>query len=180
MRLKAILFLSIFIILLSSGIYLFLNFKMPSLGEKEIKLDDTPLILESVKEMSELFSATTYSEIFLDTLAISKGVIWDTKNRLILIAGGISYASTDLSRLNKDKIKITDSSCTVIIPSARISRTVVNPSDIKIFKEEGDWTLQQVQKIKEIAARKLEEKAEKTDLIQRANNKSTLLFTNLF
>lgn len=45
------------------------------MATKEIQIAETPLILENVKEMAELFSAAYYSEIVLDTSRTDKGYI---------------------------------------------------------------------------------------------------------
>lgn len=146
---------------------------------KEIQIAETPLILENVKEMAELFSAAYYSEIVLDTTRTDKGYIYDTKNQIIIIAGGISHAGTDLSKLNNGNIQITDSSCSVILPNAEIIRTTANPSDFLIFKEEGKWDPKEVQKLKVVCQEKLQENAIKSDLISKANKRSIGLFTDL-
>jgi len=149
------------------------------MATKEIQIAETPLILENVKEMAELFSAAYYSEIVLDTSRTDKGYIYDTKNQIIIIAGGISHAGTDLSKLNNGNIQVTDSSCSVILPNAEIIRTTANPSEFIIFKEEGKWDAKEVQKLKVVCQQKLQENAVKSDLIAKANKRSISLFTDL-
>ena len=149
------------------------------MATKEIQIAETPLILENVKEMAELFSAAYYSEVVLDTSRIDKGFVYDTKNQIIIIAGGISHAGTDLSKLNNGNIQITDSSCSVILPNAEIIRTTANPSEFIIFKEEGKWDAKEVQKLKVVCQQKLQENAVLTDLIAKANKRSISLFTDL-
>jgi hypothetical protein len=146
---------------------------------KEIQIADTPLILDNVKEMAQLFSSVYYSEIVLDTSRIEKGLIYDTKNQIIIIAGGISHAGTDLSKLNNGNILVTDSTCSVNLPNAEIIRTIANPSEFLIFKEEGKWDHKEVQKLKVICQERLQENAKKSDLIARANKRTISLFTDL-
>jgi len=129
--------------------------------------------------MAELFSAAYYSEIVLDTSRTDKGFLMDSKNQIIIVAGGTSHAGTDLSDLNNGNIKISDSSCTVTIPNAEIIRTISNPSDFLIFKEEGKWDPKEVQKLKTVCQQKLRENAIKSDLIEKANKRSISLFTDL-
>jgi hypothetical protein len=172
------------VIILITGftVYLFrdqlFDFKNP-LAIKEVHVADTPLILDNVKEIAELFSAAYYSEIVLDTSRMEKGFLVDTKKQIIIIAGGISHAGTDLSKLNNGNIRATDSSCTVTLPNAQIIRTIANPSEFVIFKEEGKWDPNEVQRLKVDCQKRLQENSINSDLIARANKRSISLFTDL-
>lgn len=148
---------------------------------KELSIEPTALIIESVTPLAQLFTSTYYSEFpFTETKQTDSYFgLTKKKHEIIIIAKGTCYAGTDLSKLSKNDIQIADSvTCLVNLPKAEIIDIVMNPSDFDIYIEEGDWAANEVLKVKEKAKNKLKELAEKTDVLQKANARSIQMFTD--
>ena len=188
-----IVFKIILSLVLLGGVYAFLSYKniFPSFGlfkNQEIQLRPTPLILEDVKDIAELFTATSYEEIFIDTTkkienSVIKQIFTFTKKhkeRFVLLARGTCLAGTDLSGINESDIIAQDSSISIKIPQAKIISTIVNPSDYEIYIDEGTWTPNEVKKIKSFAENKIRQLAIKDGLLVKAQARTELLLEQFF
>ncbi len=162
--------------------------KLDMFESKEIKLRETPLILEDIKDIAELFTATAYEEIFIDTTKKVENstlkMIFTFKKkhseRFVLIARGKCLAGTDLKEITDKDLIIKDSSITVRIPKAKIISTIVNPSDFDIYIDEGEWKISEVTKIKSYAAKRIEANAIKDGILVKAQDRTNLLLKNFF
>lgn len=162
--------------------------KLDMFESKEIKLRETPLILEDIKDIAELFTATAYEEIFIDTTKKVENstlkMIFTLKKkhseRFVLIARGKCLAGTDLKEITDKDLIIKDSSITVRIPKAKIISTIVNPSDFDIYIDEGEWKISEVTKIKNYAAKRIEANAIKDGILVKAQDRTNLLLKNFF
>ena len=184
-------------LVLLGGVYAFLSYKniLPSFGlfkSQEIQLRETPLILEDVKDIAELFTATSYEEIFIDTTRASKNstlkkvllTLYTYKTnhneRFVLLARGTCMAGTDLSSISESDIIAHDSTLIIKIPVATIISTIVNPSDYEIYIDEGTWTPNEVKKIKSYAENKIRQLAIKDGLLVKAQARTELLLKQFF
>jgi hypothetical protein len=149
---------------------------------KETSIEPSALIIENVTPLAQLFSSTYYSEFPITEIKKTDAFFGLTKtdNELILIAKGNCYAGTDLSKLSKDDIQITDSvSCTISLPSAEFLDVVMNPTDFEIYKEDGEWSSEEVKKLKEKAKDEIKEMAIKDEVLKKADERSIQMFTDL-
>ena len=192
-----------FFIVLILAIVVFLNFEnlfFKVFGKKELKLQQTAIIIEESKKIAKLFTVSYYSEIVLDT----NKVLYDTSNNytnmmtnlfhddelqkksydvdsslyeLIIIANGTGYAGNDLSKITKQDIIISDTSFTINIKSAEVLGTVVNPSDFTVFLDEGKWSADEVQAVKSIAVKKIENYALENGVLEKANTRTKEMLT---
>ncbi len=148
--------------------------------KEEVKFVDTALIVEDVKAVAKLFTQVYVNELIVTKTHKSES--WfGGKDNLILIANGKCYAGTDLSKMTKEDIKITDSiSCEVSIPKAEILETIINPSDIEVFKSEGYWekNYKATQKVKTEATEKLRKLALNNFILQKADQKALKIMTD--
>jgi len=169
-------------------------------SKSEFKLQETALIIEESKKIAKLFTVSYYSEIVLDT----NKVLYDTSNNytnmmtnlfhddelqkksydvdsslyeLIIIANGTGYAGNDLSKITKQDIIISDTSFTINIKSAEVLGTVVNPSDFTVFLDEGKWSADEVQAVKSIAVKKIENYALENGVLEKANTRTVEMLT---
>ncbi len=175
------------------GAYVFLSKAniIPTLDlfkTKEIQLRETPLVLEDIKDIAELFTATAYEEIYMDTTKKVENSTMDKiftfkkshSDRFVLIARGKCLAGTDLKEITENDLIVKDSSITVRIPKAKIISTIVNPSDYDIYIDEGDWKTAEVKKIKKYATQRIEAIAIKDGLLTKAQERTNLLLKNFF
>ena len=185
------------------GSYVGLCFMYPSINpfnRNPLKIKNTAVIIEESKKIPKLFSATYYSEIVIDTTKLtiqaktnytnslsnlfsSDDEQEETKyndssyHQLTLIANGTTFAGNDLATISEKDIIINDSLCTIIIDSAKIISTVINPSDFTIFIDEGEWSPEEVQEIKTLAVEKVKQLSIKNKILEKANNRTKKLLS---
>lgn len=139
----------------------------------DLKIEDTSLIVDEIKEISQLFVVSHYSEFTKDTI---KG-----KRRLIIIAKGTVYAGVDLSDFDSTKINIFidesgNKNCELQIPEPKIIDAVINPSGFEIFLDEGGFSHNELQNLKSSAIEKLKVDAEKNKILDKAKKRVNEIF----
>ncbi len=185
---KLIKYVSFILILI--GLYIGLCYKFPNLSflkNKPINIQDTKLVVEESKKIAQLFSAKYYAEIVIDSVRFIKKDRIDIQNsilslsskhykdsikeEIVIIASGNCYAGNDLSKTEilKDDKKNT---CHLIIPNAEVFNTVINPSDFNIFYEKGEWSKEDIQKVKSHGIDKIKKFALENGIIEKANNRT--------
>jgi len=161
---------------------------------KEFNLKNTAVIIEESKNIAELFSATYYAEVVVDTTKVLIEEKVDVMSSLInleevdyndssihefvLIGHGHSYAGNNLQSLKKEDITIQDSLCIIKLPTATVFNTVINPSDFDIFIDEGNWSPEEVQTLKQLAVEKIKAQAINDGLLEKANKRTLKLMTD--
>jgi hypothetical protein len=151
-------------------------------GKKEISIEPSAVIVENVSPLAQLFTSTYYSEFPISEVKKTDAFFGLSKsnNELILIAKGNCYAGTDLSKFSKDDVQIIDSiTCSIKLPGAEFLDVVMNPTDFEIYKEDGEWSAEEVKKLKEKAKDLIQEKAIKENVLKKADERSIQLFTDL-
>jgi hypothetical protein len=116
------------------------------------KIEETPVIIQQVKNIAQMFTQTYYDEYVYDTGLIRTPVFSQNK-RLIFIAKGEVIAGFDLTELNEKSIIRREKSIVVKLPPARILDVVINPSGFETFIEEGEITFEESKKFHEDARR---------------------------
>jgi hypothetical protein len=173
---------------------LFFAFKHFNIGEsisnlfkkKPLIIDNTPLVITEVKNIAELQTVQLYAEIVTDSTIItdmgiannalrSIGMVTlpiNEQRKLVLIVKGKVIAGIDLKLLNNDKIFVHNDSVSITLPAASYLDIITNPSDIETFLEQGKWTGEEVQAVKNKARRELMQKAAAQQLLQQAAGQS--------
>lgn len=184
-------------LLILGGIYFILDLKgvLPpflsinnAFKQEEIQLKDTPLLLEEVKSIAQLFSASSYEEVIIDTSKqVEKNYVnsllssSDTyTSKFVLLASGTCMAGTDLAVMTEDDFVVKDSTLTLTIPPVQILSTIVNPSNFEIYIDDGDWSPEEVKAIKVRATKKIEKLSIEDGLLTKASERTKLLLEQFY
>ena len=116
------------------------------------RIEETPVIIQQVKNIAQMFTQTYYDEYVYDT-GLIRTPIFNQNKRLIFIAKGEVIAGFDLSELNEKSIIRREKSIVVKLPPARILDVVINPSGFETFIEDGEITFEDSKKFHEDARR---------------------------
>tara|TARA_B100001287_G_C22686402_1_gene533935 strand:- start:7106 stop:8098 length:993 start_codon:yes stop_codon:yes gene_type:complete len=183
------------------GSYIGLCFVFPQLNpfaRKPFQLKETAVIIEESKKIAKLFSANYYAEVVIDTTKVlyetktaytntigniftsdendkSTEYIDSTLHQITIIGNGTSYAANDLSKITSDDIVINDSICTININRSEIVNTVINPSDFTFFIDEGNWSPKEVQALKTLAVKKVENLATNNKILEKTDKRTKTL-----
>jgi hypothetical protein len=146
-------------------------------GEKRI--DDTPVIIQQVKNIAQMFTQTFYDEYVYDTGVILTP-IFNQNKRLIFIAKGEVIAGFDLSELNEKSIIRKDKSIMLKLPPARILDVVINPSGFETFIETGEITFEESKKFHEDARRIFDRNARNKGILKNSAEQGRAMLEKFF
>lgn len=163
---------------------------LPSLPDifvaKAVVIDETPIVLKEIKSIGQLITYTSFDEVVADTTIFTPGSAFvngfnsifpvpflpSADKQLVLIGKGKVLAGTDLSLLSDSSITIKKDTITILLPKPRVLETIVNPSDLEIFVEKGQWSSQEVTLVKLQVRRKLEARALQQNILAKADAKA--------
>ncbi len=148
--------LVIFAIMLSI-VFLFQKINwLPSFGNffksKPITIDNTPILIKEINNLSQLITITSFDEVVMDSTKKSKrlpGTFFPPPDsKIVLIAKGRVMGGVNLKKLKNEDILVDKDSVRILFPPAEILNTILNPSDFETFDETGSWTAEEVIQIK--------------------------------
>jgi hypothetical protein len=171
--------------------------------DRSLKIDQTAIVIQEVRKISQLFTSVYYDELVLDTfklqdkvpgerilegmLALRPGVgtgapmsLPFRRLDLVVIARGRVFAGYDFSKLDAADLVIEGSSITFRLPKVEVLEVVINPSDYEIFVEEGRWSLDEAVALKQRAGKMMTQRAIEKGLLEQAETLAHGLLTNFF
>lgn len=166
------------------------------LAAKPVVIDETPLVISEIKKIAELHTAKLYCEVVADSVIISPAeaamlalqgsgafpilpaMVFTGGKKMVLIAKGRVIAGLDLSALNEKNVIVKNDSVWLTLPSAKILDIITNPSDFEVFTEEGTWSSNEVNAVKQKTVGIMRAEAQKRGLIEQANERAKLLMGN--
>ncbi|MFW6351223.1 MAG: DUF4230 domain-containing protein [Bacteroidota bacterium] len=188
-------------IILAGGYFLYQKKLWDFSFGKELKIDDTAIVIKEIKKISQLFASVYYDELVLDTVKMaSKGTAYrlkdwiqipdpsritrpeDVINKLhfVVIARGEIMAGFDFSRIEDHHMTLENDEITFVLPPAEILEVIINPSDYEIFIEEGNWSLDEAVALKKKAAKKMTQRAIERGILEESEKKAILVLENYF
>ncbi len=132
-----------------------------------LEIEETPVIIQQVKNIAQMFTQTFYDEYVYDT-GLIRTPIFNQDKRLIFIAKGEVIAGFDLSGLNEGAIIRREKSIVVKLPPARVLDVVINPSGFETFIEKGEITFEESKKFHEDARRIFEHNALRKGILKNS------------
>lgn len=171
-------------------------------SQRGLKIDNTAILIEEVKNISQLFTASYHDQLALDTFKYQeKDVIsrmWDgfisprpgfrkadpniglRKVELVVIANGQVMAGYDFSKLQPSDLQIEDKTVTMTLPQPEILEIIINPSDYEIFIEEGRWSLDEAVGMKIQAAELMKQRAIERGILKQSEATAQRILQNYF
>jgi hypothetical protein len=156
---------------------------LPSLGSifhvQQTRIDETPVIIQQVKNIAQMFTQTFYDEYVYDT-GIIRTPLLSVNKRLIFIAKGEVISGFDLADLSEKSIIRRDKSIVVKLPPARILDVVINPSGFDTFIEEGEITFEDSKKFHEDARRIFDRNAREKGILKNSTEQGRQMLEKFF
>jgi len=131
------------------------------------QIEETPIIIQQVKNIAQMFTQTFYDEYVYDT-GLMRTPPFNVNKRLIFIAKGEVISGFDLSELSENSITRSGKSIVVKLPPARILEVIINPSGFETFIEQGDITFEETKKYHEDARRIFERNAREKGILKNS------------
>ena len=63
--------------------------------KKELRIEDTNVLVDDIKVISQLFTSSYYTEIVVDSVKKVPGVFSDYTHQLVIVARGTAYVGTE-------------------------------------------------------------------------------------
>jgi hypothetical protein len=151
-----------------------------------ITIDNTPVLVKEINNLSQLITITAYSELIVDsvkpftvpllpTIAIP---IHPFDEKIVLIGKGKVLAGIDLAKIQEKDIYINEDSVSVKLPKAEILQTITNPSDFDIFEEKGNWNDTEVTAVKIKLRNKIIADALQQNILSKATATADIMMEN--
>ena len=160
----------------------------------KIEIMDTVTVVTEIRKISEL---TTYT--YIDELLIhetkseakeakagffglgKKQAVPDTlRSEIVIIVSGTTRAGYDLGKIAEDDIKIAGDTVSVQLPTPEIFDIIVNPSDNKMFVEEGKWSHEEVTRMQVDCRDRMLQNAIDRGILKKADEVGQKKVENLF
>jgi len=143
------------------------------------KIEETPVIIQQVKNIAQMFTQTFYDEYVYDS-GVLRTPLFNVNKRLIFIAKGEVISGFDLSELNEKSIIRRDKSIVVKLPPASILDVVINPSGFETFIEEGEITFEESKKFHEDARRIFDRNAREKGILKNSAEQGRQMLEKFF
>jgi hypothetical protein len=160
-------------------------------SSKSVQIDETPILIQEIKELAELTTMASYDEVVVDSIkadpatmaikaitGLSLNPLSPGYDRLVLICKGKVSSGTNLALLSPADIYREKDSVSMGLPPAKILDVIINPSDVETFIERGEWPSEAFEKIKIKAGEKMKQRAISEDILGKANARSRLVMGN--
>ena len=174
-----------------------LNF-IPSLGNlfspKAVVIDETVTIVKEIKPLAQLITVSAYDEIVVDSsvsmarranffqpllpMVIPPGKFLDKV--IVIIGKTVTHVGIDMEKIRAGDIHTTEDSIYISLPKAEILDIILNPSDVEIFIEKGDWDNATITKLKNQIDSIAEQHAIQKGLLFESEKKAVEIMTRFF
>lgn len=162
---------------------------LPSIGDifrsKPIRVDETPILVEDIRELAELTTYVSQDEVVVDSIRFNPAAsAWKQmtgiaftpgSDRLVLVVRGSVKAGTRLNEITEKDIFRDKDSVSLGLPRAVITDVIVNPSGTETFMETGAWTSEAFGALVQKAADKMRYRAVSEGIIGKADQRARTL-----
>jgi hypothetical protein len=140
----------------------------------------TSSMITKIREIKELQTASFIEERVIikekergipglsNFLGLDKKVTLSDK--IVLIVKGITNAGIDLSTLSETDIFVRNDSLFFQLPQYSILETIINPNEIEVYSESGDWSQNEMNQIILEAKDSIKQNAISQKIIETAKN----------
>lgn len=155
---------------------------LPSFREifktQQVSIDETPLVIQQIRSIAELNTASLYHEFVIDSTVPSIIPLQSLKKRLVLIAKGKVTAGVNLQLLDSSRMFVKGDSVSIQLPGAAVTGVELNPSSFETFYENGRWSGAEVSAVKMKARQILIKEATRRKLVKSANENAKRTVTD--
>ena len=159
----------------------------------KIKIMDTATVVTEIKKISEFTTYTYIDELIIHEkkteekenkghlFGIGKKDMPDTlRSEIVMIVSGVTRAGYDLGKVSENDIRISGDTISVNLPAIEIFDVIVNPSDTKMFVEEGKWSHEEVSQMQVNCRNQMHQNALDRGILKKADDVGKEKVENLF
>lgn len=183
------------LIMIAAFVWAIIKIKnMPSLtalfAPKKVVIENSPVVVKQIRSLAQLVTVSMYDEIVADTSKpdiqhfqlpfLPDMSFYKDLNRLVVISKVAVHVGINLQQLNEADISGTKDSLHLLLPPAEVLDAVINPSDVEVFIEEGDWNSQAVANLKNKIRSIAIVNAQSRGLFAQSQNKAQQILRDFF
>ena len=101
-------------------------------------------------------------------------------DKIVIIVKGTANAGIDLSALSETDIFVRNDSLFCQLPQYTILETIINPNEIEVYSENGDWSQNEINQIILEAKDSIKQNAIAQKIVETAKNNGEKQLANLF
>lgn len=160
------------------------------LQSKPVVIENTPVVVKQIKAIAQLITISAYEELVADssvtqTRTIHLPLLPDielsgTTRKLVLIGKVTTHIGIDMQQLTDADISGTPDSIHIILPAAQILDAIINPSDVEVFIEQGEWENTAVASLKNKMRYLAQSNAISKGLLAQSEQKAIEVVSNFF
>ena len=147
-------------------------------------------LITKIREIKELQTASFIEERVIikekergipglsNFLELDKKVTFTDK--IVIIVKGTANAGIDLSALSETDIFVRNDSLFCQLPQYTILETIINPNEIEVYSESGDWSQNEINQIILEAKDSIKQNAIAQKIVETAKNNGEKQLANLF
>ncbi len=159
-RLKQI---SVFLLLAIIALWIVMKIQsLPSLKNlfknKPVVIANTPVAVKQIQALAQLVTVSMYEEIVVDSNAnndtkldvplLPNITLLSSEKTLVMIGKTTTHVGIDMQQINNENISGTPDSIHIVLASAQVLDAIINPSDVTIFIEKGEWNNEAIIRLK--------------------------------
>lgn len=165
---------------------------LPSIGDifrsKPVRIDETPILVEDIRELAELTTYVSLDEVVVDSTrfspaasawknitGISLNPLSPSGDRLVLVVRGSVRAGTRLNGISEQDIFRQGDSVSLGLPRAVITEVIVNPSGTETFMETGEWPTEAFTALVKKAGENMRNRAISEGIIGKADQRARMV-----
>ncbi len=157
---------------------------------KKLVIQNTPVVVKQIQALAQLVTVSMYEEIVVDSNAstvrtlqipLLPGVHLSGEDKTLVIIGKVTtHIGIDLQKLSNTDISGTRDSINIMLPQADVLDAIINPSDVTVFIERGEWNNEAVNNLKKKAQYIAVSDAQSKGLFLQSENKARQILTDFF
>ena len=195
MRIKKTIKIFIGLLVLVLLVWIFISLKnLPSLSNiftpQKITIENSPIVVKQIQALAQLVTLSMYNEIVVDTSRadiknISLPLLpyiqyYNNLDRMVIIGKVTVHVGIDMQKLYADDISGTKDSLHLRLPAAEVLDAVINPSDVEIFIEDGEWNNTAVNNLKKKIQYLAIADAQSRGLLAQSQHKAKQILSDFF
>ncbi len=195
MRIERIKNIFLLAIVAALFVWLFIKIKsLPSVSEwfapKNVVIQNSPVVIKQIQALSQLITVSMYEELvvdsninntaFLPVPLLPRIAIYNNEKILVIIGKVTTHTGIDLQKMGNFSVSSSKDSIHIILPQAEVLDAIINPSDVTVFIEKGEWSNEAVASLKNKIQRIAVADSQSRGLLMQSENKAKEILTRFF
>ncbi len=153
----------VIVVVIALSLWLFSKIKsLPAFSDlfkpKKVTIANSPVAVKQIQALAQLVTVSMYEELVVDSSInhskilpvplLPNVMLYNDENTLVIVGKLTAHVGIDMQQLSNLDISGSKDSIYIVLPAAEVLDVIINPSDVSIFIEKGDWNNEAVTNLK--------------------------------